>query len=989
MPTANILTSERVFTVDFTGPGEDFIGPNEAGPNFTGSHEADFTLARQLDFNAENPDFTELTILQTNVDILTNKMDEFMSLVEISKPNIICLQEVLPKNGGRVDCEIEFQLDGFMMYCASNMRRGSITYVSKSLSSLQVPTENTTDTVYCQVFTGDNSPLLICNVYRSPNSDQENDNRLCELISLVTSSDSSAVLICGDFNFKDIDWDTQTGSMASSRKFIECVQENFLTQHVAETTRSRDGQTESLLDLILTDHMDIVGDIEYRAPIAKSDHLCLLYKLKASAHKRNLLPKRRRYYKGNYAQIRDGLAAVDWNHSLEGLSVDGAWSVFHGKLSSLVEKYIPMRKVNLQRKRWLTREALKAVREKHQCHNRYRKHRTEETLEAYKTAKNQACRITREARKNYEKSVATNIKDNPKEFWSYIKSQTGTCNGIAPLKTVDGHLALEPEEKAECLNNFFSSVFTKERTATMPQMSTRQNEETTERVHLTCQDIQEEIARMKTGKSAGPDDIHPKVIKETCQEISVPLSIIFNKSLEFGQVPTPWKQATVVPIFKKGKKNEPGNYRPVSLTSVCCKLMERLLRRHLLSFLERTHFFNTAQHGFRTGRSCTTQLLHVMETWTKWVDDQLPFDCIYLDYRKAFDSVPHQRLLLKVKEAGIRGNLLNWIESFLTQRSQRVRVESSLSGWAEVTSGIPQGSVLGPSLFLIFINDLPDIINSLCALFADDTKVFAAVERPEEVLSLQEDLNKLFEWTQEWQLPFNQDKCKVIHYGRNNPEAIYKIGDARVTAVEEEKDLGVIFDPKLTFSRHHDVAIAKANSRIGLIKRSFRHIDKSTFTHLYKALVRPIVEYASVITNPILMRDQDRLEKVQRRATKMVEGMREKTYDQRLQELRLDSLKFRRKRTDVIQAYRIFSGIDDLDEGLFFERIADQRTRNNGYKVRKPACESRVRANTFSNRVVDVWNRLPREVVSAPTINQFKSALRREWRNDEDRLASA
>ena len=336
---------------------------------------------------------------------------------------------------------------------------------------------------------------------------------------------------------------------------------------------------------------------------------------------------------------------------------------------------------------------------------------------------------------------------------------------------------------------------------------------------------------------------------------------------------------------------------------------------------------------------------------------------------------------------GIRGNLHKWIGSFLTDQ-RPVRVEGALSDWTAVTSGIPQGSVLGPTLFLIFINDLPSVVSSTTALFADDSKVYNPVSTAEEVKAIQKDMDSLYEWSTKWQLPFNKGKCKAMHFGRNNPKAIYKIGDTTVGEVESEKDLGVTIDNNLTFSLHHDLSISKANSRLWLIKRSFRQLKPKSFSLLYKALIRPILEYCSVVTNPILKRDDDRLEKVQRRATKLVEGMSNTTHKDRLKQLKLQTLKYRRKRADVLQVYRIVNQIDKVDTDHFFQQATSSKTRGNGVKIFKRHCKTKTRANTFSQRVVDTWNSLPPEVATAPSLNRFKSALDKHWASDPDRLPS-
>ena len=257
---------------------------------------------------------------------------------------------------------------------------------------------------------------------------------------------------------------------------------------------------------------------------------------------------------------------------------------------------------------------------------------------------------------------------------------------------------------------------------------------------------------MKDNKSPGVDGIPPKLLKE----MSTPL-------LEKGIVPSEWKKANITLLFKKGSRNKPENYRPVSLTSVLCKLLETLIRDHMVEFLVKHKLINTSQHGFLKSRSCLTNLLYFFEEITKWVDDRSPVDVVYLDFQKAFDKVPHQRLLLKLKAHG--NDVINWIEKWLTHRRQRVIVDGEISNGKSVLSVVPHGSVLGPILFLIYINDLEDDISSKVLKFVDDTKIFRKVTNDTDKQSLQDDLDKLVKWSEKWQMLFNFGKCKCIHIG--------------------------------------------------------------------------------------------------------------------------------------------------------------------------------------------------------------------------------
>ena len=478
------------------------------------------------------------------------------------------------------------------------------------------------------------------------------------------------------------------------------------------------------------------------------------------------------------------------------------------------------------------------------------------------------------------------------------------------------------------------------------------------------------------GLSQGPDRLPPKILKELSQVLAEPLCNLFNFSLQEGKLPSDWKKGEITAIFKKGSKMEPGNYRPVSLTCVLCKVLESFVRDGMVNHLSDNNLYAECQHGFRRARSCVTQLLLVMERLTKYFDEGIPVDIIYLDFRKAFDSVPHERLLTKLKAYGISGNILEWIRNFLLGRTQRVKVGSAISSESPVLSGIPQGSILGPVLFTAFINDMPADLVSLCHIFADDTKIYnSAMEKDK----LQADVFKLQEWSERWNLYFNVSKCHVMHLGAKNPRVDYTMrldNDLKkIDSCIEEKDLGVTFDEKLSFDPHIHRVVKKANQMLGLIKRSFLFMNKDIFLKLFKSFVRPHIEYANVIWSPHLKRQSIYIENVQRRATKLLDFCKDMSYEERLRELQLHSLKGRRDRGDLIQMYEIYNGYDDINFHNLFNQVQCNITRNPVGKVQMGHCNTNIRKYTFTNRVITNWNALPPNVKNAKNITEFKIFL--------------
>ena len=499
-------------------------------------------------------------------------------------------------------------------------------------------------------------------------------------------------MIVGDFNIPEIDWNLWTTSKSEnhfSYLFLENLRDNFLEQPITKPTRWLHDTSGNVLDLCLIDNKDIVKEMDITTRLGNSDHLCIEIELIFPVLTENISTKRRNFYRGDYKSLNSKLTDINWE-VMEEMNVEQCWTFFSENVKAVINDTIPIHKDPKKKPKppWMDHFCLKLVELKYRAWKRYTFSRNRIDYLEYCKIRNKVSRSVRYAKRKYERGISLEAKENPKSFWKFVKSKTKTRSGIGDLKNDSGEWISDDHEKANELNSFFSSVFTKHENDNMPEFEPIITSTVCD-ITITKQKVESMLKVLNVSKSTGPDEFHPRFLKETAESIALPVTILFNKSLNEGSIPQEWKLANVTCIHKSGDKTSASNYRPISITSILCRMLERIIKTVLMDHCNDNHIFSDSQYGFRQRRGCILQLLKVFDDWSKFIDSDTPVDAVFLDFRKAFDCVPHKRLLMKIEKLGITGNLLKWITDFLTNRQQRVLINGISSEWTEVSSGVP------------------------------------------------------------------------------------------------------------------------------------------------------------------------------------------------------------------------------------------------------------------------------------------------------------
>ena len=588
-----------------------------------------------------------------------------------------------------------------------------------------------------------------------------------------------------------------------------------------------------------------------------------------------------------------------------------------------------------------------------------------------------------------EHKAMKSIKRNPKYFFSYVKKFAKVKSTVGPLQKEDEELTADPKEMANLLAKQYTKVFSRpEDSPVDPKVLFADDKDwKLKDIKFSVEDFIEESNTTSPYASSGPDGF-PIVVVQKCPAIAYPLHKFWSKCWEKEVTVQSLKEPVVIPIHKGNSKSVPANYRPISLTSHIVKLFEKVLRRRMVEHIVDNELFNPTQHGFRIGRSCLSQLLQQYDKILSILEEGTNVDVVYIDFAKAFDKVDFTVLLQKVAGLGIGGKVGRWLYSFLTNRSQRVMVNGKLSDPSAVLSGVPQGSVLGPLLFLLLIGDIDNGLGiSTLSSFADDTRILAAVSNVLHASKLQQDLETVYDWASMNKMEFNSSKFELLRYWPKDDGLKYctsytSPSGSIIPEKEHVKDLGVMLSSDGKFNEHVRRVVVKVKNLTSWILRSFSNRSAEVMLTLWKSLVLPHTEYAAQLWSPIQKGLIQKLEELQWSFVRKIKSCSRSDYWTTLKKFRLYSLERRRERYRVIYLWKILEGIvPNLSTNGEIHAINNER-QGRKCRTQKNILNSlprirKLRDSSFSTNAVKLFNALPKEIrnITECPVDAFKSQL--------------
>jgi hypothetical protein len=899
----------------------------------------------------------------------------FKNVLAIDKPDIFGIVETW--FDGNV-LEEEHTIDGYDTYRKDRVGRGGglllvINNVYKNVRRLDLESvsSNYNEILVCEIRVKIKTWILVL-FYRPPSANDNFNTNMGEVLSNIKNAGFRNILLIGDLNMPGINWDTNTSSVYTESNMCNMFDQYNLAQLNHNPSRECNS---NVLDVVVANVSFKISDIKCGKSLIKSDHYELNFNIDDLGGGNNNITNKRKVF--NFRDVNwDEIEYYVNDLELEDVvskskDINEAWTKWKSKLMNVIHSVVPTKLCKNKRgSPWIDGEIIHLSNVKNNLWKKAKQSNRAKDWEEYKRASNNLKNVTKTKYNDFINSACDESSLNPKRFWSVVSTKCKTKKKTVPDTVYYGNeQASDLQSKANLFNKYFYEQFNNT-DYDLPAVTSFVNDNLSNLI-IDVSEVYEKLIKIDVNKAQGPDGIPTIIYKNLATVLAPSMSMLFNLSIQSGVVPKEWKWANVVPVFKKGPPEDVSNYRPISLLPIIGKILEKCIHNHIYSIL--LNDISNNQHGFMQQRSTSTQLVSFYDEVYNMADTNIQVDIAYLDFSKAFDCISHKLLLHKLKGLGFSGKLYNWLSEYLTCRMQRVILNGVNSDFLTVKSGVPQGSILGPLLFILFINDIFKAVNDkvTLALYADDSKVSKPINSINDCIVLQNALDKLTSWSKKWGMKFNPKKCEILSTKVSNTYISYdyKISGCVLKRVNKFNDLGVTLSDDLTWNEHIQSCLKKANKRLGLIKRCTGYnCSVKTKLRCYVSLVRPLVEYNTVMWWPSNKKGIIKIESLQRRATKFITNNFNIGYKERLIQCNLLPLTLRRQFLDCVfiynsinslNVYNILSSLQYMDDVRINTRL---RCNQDKLMFKTVQTKHDLYGKFITRRIVNLWNKIPFDV---------------------------